>query len=100
MKAKTKSFKMRVRVAGLSSKNVDEFLSEAPFMQPQCSVERAKVGHLARYPEVNWNLLTMVDILNKSPTKPFTIHLHTYTFNEQIIVQQGNFQGSEGHHVH
>ena len=80
MKAKTKSFKMRVRVvAWLSSKNVDEFFSEAPFMQPQCSVERAKVGHLARYPEVNLNLLTMVDILNKSPDQTLYYSLtHLY----------------------
>ena len=67
MKAQTKPFKMRARVAGLSSKNVDEFLSAAPSMQPQCLVERARVRHLARHPEVNLNLLTMVDILNKSP---------------------------------
>ena len=66
MKAQTKSFNMRVRVAGLSSQNVDEFLSAAPSMQPQCSVERARVRHLARHPEVNLNLQTMVGILNKS----------------------------------
>ncbi len=66
MKAQTEPFKMR---AGLSSKNVDEFLSAAPSMQPQCLVERARVRHLARHPEVNLNLLTMVDILNKSPNQ-------------------------------
>jgi len=73
MKAQTKPFKMRARIAGLSSKNVDEFLSAAPSMQfkmqPQCLVERARVRHLARHPEVNLILLTMVDILNKSPNQ-------------------------------
>ena len=69
IKAQTKHFKMRARVAGLSSKNVDEFLSAAPSMQPQCLVERARVRHLARHPEVNLNLLTMVGILNKSPNQ-------------------------------
>ncbi len=69
MKAQTKPFKMRARVAGLSSKNVDEFLSAAPSMQPQCLVERARVRHLARRPEVNLNIFTMVDILNKSPNQ-------------------------------
>ena len=69
MKAQTKSYKMRARVAGLSSKNVDEFLSAAPSMQPHGSVERARVRHLARHPEVNLNLLTMADILNKRPNQ-------------------------------
>ena len=77
---------MRARVAGLSSKNVDEFLSAAPSMQPQCLVERARVRHLERHPEVNLNLLTMVDILNKSPDQ--ALH-YSPAFKEQIIVQQG-----------
>ena len=92
MKAQTKSYKMRARVAGLSSKNVDEFLSAAPSMQPQCKVEGARVRHLARHPEVNLNLLTMADILNKPSSSLFTCTL--IPIDEQIIVQQG----SEGQH--
>ena len=69
MKALKNSFEMRVRVrvAGLSSLNGDEFLSAAPSMQPHGSVERARVRHLARHSECNLNLLTTVDILNESP---------------------------------
>ena len=78
MKALKKSFEMRVRVAGLSSLNGDEFLSAAPSMQPHGSVERARVRHLARHSEVNLNLLTIVDILNESPKQALTIHVHTY----------------------
>ena len=78
MKALKNSFEMRVRVAGLSSLNRDEFLSAAPSIQPHGSVERARVRHLARHPEVNFNLLTIVDILNESPKQALTIHVHTY----------------------
>ena len=78
MKALKKSFEMRVRVAGLSFLNVDEFLSAAPSMQPHGSVERARVRHLARHSECYLNLLTTVDILNESPKQALTIHVHTY----------------------
>ena len=44
-----------------------KFQSAALFMQPQCAVDRARVRHLVRHPEVNLNLLTMIDILNESP---------------------------------
>ena len=67
-------------------------------MQLLCTVERARVRHLARHPEVNLNLLTMVDILNKSPDQALHYSPALIPFKEQIIVQQGNFQGSEGQH--
>ena len=67
MKALTKPFKMRMSITGLNYLIRDELEPVALFMQPQCAVERARVRHLARHPEVNLNLLTMVDILNESP---------------------------------
>ena len=60
---------MRMRITGLNHLIGEEFQSAALFMQPQCAVERARVRHLARHPEVNSNLLTMVDILNESPNQ-------------------------------
>ena len=67
MKALTKPFKMRMRITCLNYFIGDELQYAALFMQPQCAVDRARVRHLARHPEVNLNLLTMVDILNESP---------------------------------
>jgi len=67
MKALTKPFKMRMRITCLNYFIGDELQYAALFMQPQCAVDRARVRHLARHPEVNLNLLTMIDILNESP---------------------------------
>jgi hypothetical protein len=69
MKALRKPFKMRMRITGINHLIGEEFQSAAPFRQPQCAVERARVRHLARHPEVYSNLFRTVDILNESPNK-------------------------------
>ena len=44
---------------------VDEYLFAGPFMQHQRGVDRTKMIHLARHPELNLNPLIMVDSLNE-----------------------------------
>ena len=66
MKALTEPFKMLVRVTGLNYLIGDEF----QFASPHAAAVRnwtSKSGHLARHLEVSLNLLTIIDILNKSP---------------------------------
>ena len=60
---------MRVLITGLNSLIGEEFQFSGPSMQPQRAIDRTRVRHLARRPEVNLNLLTMVGILNESPNQ-------------------------------
>ena len=66
-KALTESCKMRVLVTGLNTELGKNFQSSGPSVQPQRAVGRTRVRHLARRPEINLSLMTMVDILNESP---------------------------------
>jgi hypothetical protein len=60
-------------------------------MQPQCAVERARVRHLARHPEVNLNLLTMGWHLKQKPWPSPSIFMYILLpLNGQVIVQQGS----------
>ena len=96
MKALRKPFKMRMRITGNNHLIGEEFQSAAPFMQPQSAVERARVRHLARHPEVYSNLFRMVDILNESPNQAlqyscthFYLLMGTSSYNKGRKVQTG-----------
>ena len=90
MKALTKPFKMRMSITGLNHLKRDELQSAPLFMQPQCAVERARVRHLARHPEVNLNLLAMVDILNESPDQALQYsHKHFYLLMSRSSYNKG-----------
>ena len=96
MKALTQCYKMRMRITGINHLIGEEFQSAAPFRQPQCAVERARVRHLARRPEVYSNLFRTVDILNESPNKAlkysckhFYLLMGTSSYNKGRKVQTG-----------
>ena len=96
MKALRKHFKMHMRITGINHLIGEEFQSAAPFRQPQCAVERARVRHLARHPEVYSNLFRTVDILNESPNKAlkyscthFYLLMGTSSYNKGRKVQTG-----------
>ena len=65
MKALTQHYKMRIRITGLKYLISEEFMFAGPSMQQQRGVDRTKMRHLARHPELNLNPLIMVDSLNE-----------------------------------
>ena len=90
MRALTKPFEMHMHVTGLNYLIRDELQSAPLFMQPQCAVERARVRHLARHPEVYLNLLTMVDILNESPDQALQYsRKHFYLLMDRTSFNKG-----------
>ena len=93
MKAQTKSYKMRARVAGLSSKNVDEFLPAAPSMQPLSWTSKS-----ATPSKTSWSQFESIDdgwhLKRKPKPSPSLFTCTLIPFDEQIIVQQG----SKGQH--
>ena len=66
MKALTQCFKMHINITVFKYLIVDEYLFAGPSMQQKCRVDRTKMRHLARHPELNLNPLIMDDSLNES----------------------------------
>ena len=63
MKALTQCYKMHIHITVFKFLIVDEYLFAGPSMQQQRGVDRTKMRHLARHPELN---LIMADSLNES----------------------------------
>jgi hypothetical protein len=66
MKALTQCYKMHIHITVFKYLIVDEYLFAGPSMQQQRGVDRTKMRHLAKHPELNLNPLIMDDSLNES----------------------------------
>lgn len=65
MKALSQCYKMHTYFTVFKYLTVHEYLFAGPSMQQQRGVDRTKMRHLARHPELNLNPLIMVDSLNE-----------------------------------
>ena len=66
MKALTQCYKMHIHITMFKYLIVDVYLFAGPSMQQQRGVDRTKMRHLERHPELNLNPLIMDDSLNES----------------------------------
>ena len=79
MKALTQCYKMHIHITVFKYLIVDVYLFAGPSMQQQRGVDRTKMRHLARHPELNLNPLIMVDSLNKRSFEIFEyVSTHFY----------------------
>ena len=54
------------------------------------NIDRTRMWHQARHPEVNINLSTIADILNESPNQALRYKFrHLSHSNEKTIIQEG-----------
>ncbi len=65
MKALTQCYKMHIHITVFKYLIVEEYLFAGPSMQQQRGVDRTKMRHLARHPELNLNPLKVVDSLTE-----------------------------------
>ena len=80
MKALIQHYKIRMRIIGFKYLINEEFQFASPSTQRKLAVDRFIMSHLARHPELNLNLLIVVDSLNESPYQALIFILHTITF--------------------
>jgi hypothetical protein len=80
MKALIQHYKIRMRIIGFKYLIGEEFQFASPSTQRKLAVDRFIMSHLARHPELNLNLLIVVDSLNESPYQALIFILHTITF--------------------
>jgi hypothetical protein len=65
MKALTQCYKMHIHITVFKSLIIEDYLFAGPSMQQQRGVDRTKMRHLARHPELNLNPLKVVDSLTE-----------------------------------
>ena len=66
MKALTFPYKMSIRITRFKYLIWEELQRAGPSMQQKCAVDRTKMWHLTRHPELILNLPTKVNSLNES----------------------------------
>jgi hypothetical protein len=90
MKALTQCYKMHIHITVFKYLIVDEYLFAGPSMQQQRGVDRTKMRHLARHPELNLSQLILVDSVSECPNQVLQYsYRHSIPFFEHNVEKEG-----------